>query len=114
MDEGRVLLIMWDREGLDSVVDATELNREDLFNVLSDNHKLVGQVDSALLKLQLRARFNAHRVCEIYSIKVEEDVTADDMRDWFDTNPQGMADMIRARGQCLWSQSANSNKVVIT
>jgi len=80
--DGRVLIVMWDREGLDSVLDATQMNQDDIWNILSDNGQTVGKLDNALLGLKLRARFNSHRCCEIYAINVDEAITGDDIGDW--------------------------------
>jgi len=112
--DGRVLIVMWDREGLDSVLDATQMNQDDIWNILSDNGQTVGKLDNALLGLKLRARFNSHRCCEIYAINVDEAITGDDIGDWFEVNPQGAADLIRARGTRLLSQRSREARVVIT
>jgi len=112
--DGRVLIVMWDREGLDSVLDATQMNQDDIWNILSDNGQTVDKVDNALLGLKLRARFNSHRCCEIYAINVDEAITGDDIGDWFDVNPQGAADLIRSRGTRLLSQRSREARVVIT
>ena len=111
---GRVLIVMWDREGLDSVVDATQLDQDNIWNILSDNGQTVDKVDSVLMRLRFRARFNSHRCCEIYAINVDEAITGDDIGDWFEVNPQGAADLIRSRGTRLLSQRTQEARVVIS
>jgi len=62
----------------------------------------------------MRARFNTHRHYEIYIVEVDDTITPDDIRDWFDQSPQDTADLIRARGRQLYSDRLQSKKVRIT
>lgn len=111
MDDGNVFIVMWDREGLDGIVNATELNQTDVFNALSE--RPANGLGHAINAMTLRARFNSHRCCEIYSIKVDEEITEDDIAGWFEHNPQGAADLIRERGKRLLSQRMAERKQVI-
>ena len=111
-DDGNVFVVMWDREGLDGIIDATEINREDVFNSLRGTGG--GALSGRMFAMTLRARFNSHRCCEIYSIRVDGEITADDIAGWFDANPQGAADLIRARGKRLLSQRTAERKQVIS
>lgn len=63
--------------------------------------------------LILRARYNPQRHYEIYTVDVDETITAKDMIDMFEEDPQGMADLIRDRGNQLYSDRAQTNKVKI-
>lgn len=109
--DGNVFLVMWDRDGLDNIVDATKLNQDDIFNALSG--RSANGLGHAIDSMTLRARFNSHRCCEIYSIRVDGEITADDIAGWFEHNPQGAADLIRERGKRLLSQRTNERKQVI-
>lgn len=111
-DDGNLFVVMWDREGLDNIIDATEMNRDDVFNSLrgTGGQGLARRMDYMVM----RARFNCHRVCEIYSIRVDSEITADDIAGWFEVNPQGAADLIRARGKRLLSQKHGEARQVIS
>jgi hypothetical protein len=54
------------------------------------------------------------RAYEIYTVEATEGITADDIRDMFENSPQTAADTIRERGNCLHSDRAESNRVLIT
>ena len=109
--DSTIFVVMWDSEGLDGIINATERNQADVFNTLSGDrsNSLGHMVDS----MMLRARFNCHRCCEIYSINVDEEITADDIAGWFEHNPQGAADLIRERGKMLLSQRKKEKRQVI-
>lgn len=111
MDDGKVFIVMWDSEGLDGIANATELNQADVFNALSG--KGGGGLGARLSMMALRARFNCHRTYEIYSIKVDDEITEDDIAGWFGHNPQGAVDLIRSRGKMLLSQKSGERKRVI-
>jgi hypothetical protein len=64
--------------------------------------------------LLLRARFNSQRHYEIYSVEATDGITADDIREMFEANPQSAADTIRRRGHCLHSDRATNDQVLIT
>ena len=98
---GNVYIAMWDRYGLESIVDATEINRQDVFD------RLAGREGNGLgrlvLSMTLRAKFNTHRSYEIYSIKTSTSITEDDLRRMFEENPKAAADLMRTRGKRISS-----------
>lgn len=63
--------------------------------------------------LIMRARYNPQRHYEIYTVDVDPSITAEDMIDMFTESPQGMADLIRARGNKLYSDRMDKRQVVI-
>jgi hypothetical protein len=63
--------------------------------------------------LILRARYNPQRHYEIYTVDVDPSITAEDMIEMFKSTPQEMADLIRARGNQLYSDRADQRQVVI-
>jgi hypothetical protein len=64
--------------------------------------------------LLLRARVNSQRHYEIYSVEATDGITAEDIREMFEADPQGAADTIRRLGHCLYSDRAEKYKVAIT
>jgi hypothetical protein len=61
----------------------------------------------------LRARYNSQRHYEIYTVVVDPSITAQDMIELFEEDPQGMVDLVRDRGNKLYSDRAVSSKQVI-
>jgi hypothetical protein len=64
--------------------------------------------------LLLRARVNSQRHYEIYSVEATDGITAEDICEMFEADPQGAADTIRRLGHCLHSDRAQKNRVAIT
>lgn len=112
--DGNVYVVMWDMYGVDGIVNATELNQQDVFNSLRDDNVNSRSLSCRIDAMLLRARMNSQRSYEIYSINVDEHVTTNDIASWFEVNPQGAADLIRSRGKRLLSQRNQTAKQVIT
>jgi hypothetical protein len=64
--------------------------------------------------LLLRARYNSQRRYEIYSVEATDGITAEDIREMFEADPQSAADTIRRLGHCLHSDRAERHRVLIT
>jgi hypothetical protein len=106
-------LIMWCNEGLECCIDITADQQRRMWQ------KLKGEPmsESAIPNYQhllLRARFNSQRHYEIYSVEATDGITAEDIRQMFEADPQGAADTIRRLGHCLHSDRAERNRVLIT
>lgn len=105
------LLVVWDCLGLEYCVDITEIDKKIMWQTMK------GEEATACLPnlnhLILRARYNPQRHYEIYAVNVDADITADHMRELFEADAQGMADIIRVRGHKLYSDRADTNKVKI-
>jgi hypothetical protein len=105
MTEGNLFLLSWDMLGLDSVVNITAMEKEATWAALQDQKsRSLGSVVNSVL---LRARANSHRHYEVYTVNMEESMSEQDIRTMFDTNPQGMADLIRGRGHKIYSDRYN-------
>jgi len=104
-------LVMWCNEGLECVVDLTEDEKNRAWSALKGKPP-VSQLPS-LHHLILRAKFNMQRHYEIYTVEATEGISADDIRDMFENSPQMAADTIRERGNCLHSDRAQEDRVLI-
>ena len=121
----RVFVLAWDCEGLESVVPVsdieaknTELEQERMLKILSDpegrDPGIQGQsIGGILNRLQLRAQLNSHRHYEIYSVCVDASIDAEQLREMFDENPQNMADLIRERGNKIYSNRRLRSPVIV-
>jgi hypothetical protein len=111
-------IISWDQLGVECVFNATEADRQVTFDILAgtydgDNNRSHNP-NSLLNMLVLRARYNPQRHYEIYAIDVEDGITATDIKQMFNNDPQGSADLIRERGRNIFSDRANKQHIKIT
>ena len=104
-------VVMWDNRGLEFVGDWTEYNQDQVWSTLQGKKSEKTFVN--LMHLELRARSNTQRHYEIYLINATDGITADDIREMFDRNPQTAADLIRERGFKYYSDRVNTNQVKI-
>jgi len=105
------LLLMWDNLGLEYCANITEIDKRIMWDQLKgveSKHCLPN-----LNALILRARYNSQRHYEIYTVDVDPSITAEDMIKMFKSTPQEMADLIRSRGNQLYSDRADRRQVVI-
>lgn len=102
---------MWCSEGLECCVNITEIDKKIMWQTMK------GEAATACLPnlnhMILRARYNSQRHYEIYTVDVDSTITAQDMIDLFRESPQSMADLIRARGNKLYSDRAHKGREVI-
>ena len=110
--DSNIFIVVWDMTGLEAVIDANELQSEDVMRKLRDEKG--SKLSETLFAITMRARANTHRHYEIYSIHTSPEITRLDMADLFHQNPQAAADLIRARGQKIYSDRANKQTQVIT
>lgn len=105
-------IFCWDNYGLEACINATELDKNHVFNVLSDK-KQPNELNHIINVLLLRAKANEHRHYEIYSCYVEDNINQLDLVKMFNDMPQQSADTIRKMGKQLYSNRANLKKAVI-
>ena len=111
--EESTFILSWDQQGLESCINVTEHEMERTFAVLSDQVP-AGNVNATINAILLRARFNSQRHYEVYAVEAAEGITRDDLIEMFEQDPQGSAELIRARGRCLHSDRNAKNKILIT
>ena len=101
MYEGNIFLLSWDMLGLESVINVTAIEKERAWNTLQD--KDTPNLNHIVNAVMLRARYNSQRHYEVYTVTMDSSITEDDVRSMFESNPQGMADLIRERGNQVYS-----------
>lgn len=113
--------------GVEAVVSLTDIEREiedaekqRVIDILSDPAGRDPGLSSAERKLNqlvqsiiMRARANPQRHYEVYTITTTPGITADTLRELFEDNPQGGADLIRARGNKVYSDRVEKRTQVI-
>jgi hypothetical protein len=126
MKKQNLFIVSWDNTGLEACIDITEdrdrseiFEQDKLFDIIRDpdtvprNEHLV-KVNQMVSAMMMRARFNPQRHYEIYTVTTDRGITQQDLRDLFETSPQTAADMIRERGNRLYSDRVNRKQIVIT
>jgi hypothetical protein len=101
-----LFLVSWDCNGLEAVINVTDYEKETTWATLK-NEEPPAKLSSMVNHLMLRARANSQRHYEIYTMQVAEGISDEDIRGMFDADPQGSADLIRDRGNQIYSDREN-------
>ena len=105
------LLVMWCNTGLECCVNITTIDKEIMWATLKGEDKMPTLPN--LNMLIMRARYNSQRHYEIYTVDVDESITAADIEELFDTDAQRIVDLIRARGHQLYSDRVDTARAYI-
>lgn len=107
-----VFLLSWDMTGLECIVNVSELEKQKMWNTLKD--KPAPDIFTMVNSILIRARYNPQRHYEVYTITVTDGITEDDLRDMFENDPQTAADLIRERGNQVYSDriSTKTQRIV--
>lgn len=121
-----VFLLSWDMTGLESLIDLTTLEKlhEDgekkrMMQILSDpeardpGNQAGSMLNQIVQNILLRARVNQQRHYEVYTIQTSSSVSEKDLWDMFNNDPQYAAELIRERGNQLYSDRVNQRTQVI-
>lgn len=109
-------IFAWDQTGIDSIVPITqyeEWDKKNTWNVLTDQPVERNPINSIIQFLLLRARYNSQRHYEIYSIDCAFEINEAEWREIWEADPQGTADLIRERGQKIYSDREDHKSQVI-
>ena len=111
-----IFLLSWDQEGLEACINVSNIDRQRMWNILADKQEQGRghDINSIVQAIMLRARFNTQRHYEIYTVVADSTVTEQDLRDMFELDPQGSAELIRERGNKMYSDRRDKQKILIT
>jgi len=107
-----IFIVSWDCTGIEAVLDLTDYEKERTWAILQDQTP-PSRLNEIMGHLLLRARANPQRHYEIYTMQVEEGITDKDVREMFEQDPQGSADLIRKRGTKIYSDRVNIKERLI-
>ena len=105
-------VIMWDCNGLEYIGDVTADDQRMVVEALRGNnspHRALANPHH----LRLRAQFNPQRHYEIYFVTATEGITAADIRDMFEADPQTAADTIRKLGTVFYSDRVTQKAAIV-
>ena len=104
-------VVVWDNTGLEYIGDITLDEQQRTWSALK-GEPLKYTIPN-LGHPMLRARYNTQRHYEIYIVTATDGITAEDIREMFEANPQMSADTIRRLGQCVHSDRMQEDRVLI-
>ena len=110
-------IFAWDQTGIESIIPITqyeEWDKKNTWNVLTDQPVERNPLNSIIQSLILRARYNSQRHYEIYAIECAFDMGEEEWREIWQENPQATADLIRERGQKIYSDREDRTSQVIS
>jgi hypothetical protein len=120
-----IFLIAWDCTGLESVIPVSEIEKineqkrmEREWAILADPDMRdpgdlgAQNINKLMNMMMLRARFNTQRSYEIYSVHADASVSREDLVEMFNQSPQTAADLIRERGNKIYSDRAIKERVI--
>ena len=102
----------------ENIARGNAFEREKIWDLIKDpdatpHNTWVREVNNIVTAMMLRARYNPQRHYEIYSINTDASISKADLAQMFTDAPQTAADLIRDRGQRLYSDRANKRERVI-
>jgi hypothetical protein len=102
-------LAMWDCTGLECLFDITDLEHDGMISALKGE---TSKMPFNITMMMMRARYNSQRSYEIYSFEFAGEYSKDEVVEMFEENPQGMADLIREKGNKIYSDYNAKQKVI--
>lgn len=119
-------LLSWDCNGLEACVPLHELQqrheqaeKERVWTTLASVHgedpgnPIDREINRIYSNILMRARANPQRHYEIYTVQTDSSITKAKMVRMFKDDPQGMADLVRERGEKLYSDRAKHGAVIV-
>ena len=108
-------IFSWDCNGIEAIVPISQYegwDAENTFRILADKPTERNPLDSIVRNLVLRARYNTQRHYEIYAVDCSADMDEKFWREQWEAHPQFTADLIRERGQKIYSDRATKKAVI--
>lgn len=94
-------VVLFDTEGLDSLVPWGDLAQDRMMTKLSGGEMKSENPQHIVSRLMLRARFNSQRSPEVWIYQTDTDIDYNEMQELWEADPQYMADLIRVKGEQL-------------
>lgn len=106
-------VLSWDCYGLEACINVSDIEKRKMWSALkNEDTSRDPDVGSIVNSLLLRARFNHQRHYEIYAVDAEDNITEQQLKDMFEEDPQGSAELIRVRGRKLYSDRASPDEKI--
>jgi hypothetical protein len=106
----RTFCVMWDCNGLEAIGEVADPALK-TWAILAN--KPVPKNNVNIMHWQMRAQANTQRHYEIYAIGVDGNITQEDIAEMFKTDPQYAADLIRERGEKIYSDRRSQKDAIV-
>jgi hypothetical protein len=106
----RTFCVMWDCNGLEAIGEVADPAMK-TWAILAN--KPVPKNNFNVMHWEMRARYNSQRHYEIYAIGVDGSITQEDIVDMFKTDAQYAADLIRTRGEKIYSDRRSQRDAIV-
>ncbi len=104
-------VVLFDSEGLDSLVPWDDLTEELVMAKLSGTATVGMQRPvNVISRIMMRAQLNPQRSPEVWSYSTADDMDVNEMQQLWINTPQGMADLIRSKGNQLFGSKPGTKK----
>jgi hypothetical protein len=94
-------VVLFDRCGVDTLIPCDEMKTREMLEWLGGKphqSELAYHIRIAMI----RAQSNHQRFPEVWVYDCEQDFSESEMREMWNESPQGMADLVRKKGKCLF------------
>lgn len=106
-----VFAFSFSMEGFEAIVNLTEIDQAYVMAKMA-GEKLPTSVSSVIGMMQMRARYNQQRNMEVWLLKLEDDITEEELMAWAEVDPQAVADLAR-KGEAVYSEYGRRAKAKI-
>lgn len=119
-------LLSWDCHGLEACVPLHELEqkhqqaeKERVWITLAaedgtdPGNPVDREINRVYTSILMRARMNPQRHYEVYTVQTDPSISKEDMIRMFEDSPQSMADLVRERGERLYSDRAKQGAAIV-
>jgi hypothetical protein len=109
--DGNVFVFSFSREGFEAIVNLTAIDQEYVMAKMADETS-PRDVSNILNMMVLRARYNEHRGMEVWLVKLDEEVSEEELLQMAEDDPQAAANLARM-GECLYRKKATGREVIV-
>jgi hypothetical protein len=106
-------VVLFDNEGLDTLVPWSELVEETVMSKLSGEPRVGPNPQHIVSNTMMRARLNTQRNTEVWAYNTSDDIDVDTMREVWDSSPQYMADLVRSKGTNLFGKDHSKKPKIV-
>ena len=109
-------IFVWDEFGIESIIPITKYEEVDKLNTwarIKGEDPIRNPLDTIIRNLLMRARFNNQRAYEIYAVDCNPEFTESYWQDQWNTYPQECANIVREKGEKLYSNRSKDIGVKI-
>lgn len=119
-------LLSWDCNGLEACVPLHELEqkhqqaeKERVWKTLASQdctdpgNPVDQEINRVYTSILFRARMNPQRHYEVYTVQTDPGISKEDMLRMFEDSPQSMVDLVRERGEKLYSDRAAQGSCIV-